>query len=220
MSLREDIKCITEKATGWKRPDNPQDLLRERKPQTYRFKDDGLIPNHSKWPLVIYKNAVRLPEELDPAAVFEDLFETNGWGDSWRDGTCWVPLDVEVHEVRAERVKIDLLGPDVAGLGTTTVASMTPRARHSVAHSPDRGAPQRFDSRPNVQPLLAVQAALPSPAFVCARDHGGERFKPPAQVREPDPPYPGSRSRRSRRNLPRQARRLSFRLKSRTGRSK
>jgi hypothetical protein len=60
--------------------------LRERKPQAYRFKDDGLIPNHPKWPLVIYKSAVRLPEALDPAAVFEDLFESNGWGDSWRDG--------------------------------------------------------------------------------------------------------------------------------------
>ena len=82
MSLLEDVKRITEKATGWKRPDNPQDLLRERKPQPYRFKDDGLIPNHPKWPLVIYKKAVGLPEELDPAAVFEDLFESNNWGDS------------------------------------------------------------------------------------------------------------------------------------------
>ena len=25
-------------------------------------------------------------ESLDPAAVFEQLFESNGWGDSWRDG--------------------------------------------------------------------------------------------------------------------------------------
>jgi hypothetical protein len=86
MSLLEDVKRITEKATGWKRPDDPQALLRERKPQIYRFKDDGLIPNHAKWPLVIYKSAVRLAVSLDPAAVFEDLFEANGWGDSWRDG--------------------------------------------------------------------------------------------------------------------------------------
>ena len=61
-------------------------LLRGRKPHTYRFKDDGLIPNHPKWPLVIYKSAIRLPNSLDPAAVFEVLFESNGWGDSWRDG--------------------------------------------------------------------------------------------------------------------------------------
>ena len=86
MSLMEDVKRIAEKATGWKRPEDPRQLLRERKPQTYRLKDDGLIPNHPKWPLVIYKSTVRLPDSLDPAAVFEELFESNGWGDTWRDG--------------------------------------------------------------------------------------------------------------------------------------
>jgi hypothetical protein len=68
MSPMEDVKRVAEKATGWKRPDDPQALLRDRKPQTYRFKDDGLIPNHPTWPLVIYKNPVRLPQSLDPAA--------------------------------------------------------------------------------------------------------------------------------------------------------
>jgi hypothetical protein len=86
MNLLEDVKRIAEKATGWKRRDDPQALLRERKPRTYRFKDDGLIPNHPKWPLVIYKSAVRLSQSLDAAAVFEELFDSYGWGDSWRDG--------------------------------------------------------------------------------------------------------------------------------------
>src|SRR6266550_171081 len=100
MSFLEDVKRITEKATGWKRPDDPGDLLRERKPQTYRFKDDGLIPNHPRWPLVIYKSAVRLPEALDPAAVFEDLFESNGWGGSWRDGIYdYAHYHSRIHEV-------------------------------------------------------------------------------------------------------------------------
>jgi uncharacterized protein YjlB len=86
MSPLEYVKRIAEKATGWGRPEDPRPLLRERKPHTYRFNDDGLIPNHPKWPLVIYKSAARLPESLDPAAVFEQLFESNGWEDSWRDG--------------------------------------------------------------------------------------------------------------------------------------
>jgi hypothetical protein len=30
MSLLENVKRITEKATGWKRPDDPEDLLRQR----------------------------------------------------------------------------------------------------------------------------------------------------------------------------------------------
>src|SRR6202043_223802 len=100
MSLLEDVKRITEKATGWKRPGDPKALLRARKPQAYRFKDDGLIPNHPKWLLVIYKSAVRLPEALDPAAVFEDLFESNGWGESWRNGIYdYAHYHPRIHEV-------------------------------------------------------------------------------------------------------------------------
>ena len=53
MILLENIKRIAEKATGWRRPEDPHALLRERKPQTHRFKDDGVIPNHPKWPLII-----------------------------------------------------------------------------------------------------------------------------------------------------------------------
>ena len=75
MILLENIKRIAEKATGWRRPEDAQALLRECKPQTYPFTDDGVIPNHPRWPLIIYKSAVRLPECLDPAAVFEELFE-------------------------------------------------------------------------------------------------------------------------------------------------
>ena len=86
MSLLEGVKHIAEKVTGWGRPEDPQALLRDRQPRKYRFKDDGLIPNHPRWLFVIYKTAVRLPESLDPAAVFEELFGSNGWGDIWRDG--------------------------------------------------------------------------------------------------------------------------------------
>ena len=100
MSLMEDVKRIAEKATGWKRPDNPQSLLRERKPRAYRFKDDGFIPNHPRWPLLIYKSVVRLPNSLDPAAVFEELFESNRWGDGWRDGIYdYVHYHSRIHEV-------------------------------------------------------------------------------------------------------------------------
>jgi uncharacterized protein YjlB len=100
MSLLEDVKRVAEKATGWKRPDDPRALLRERKPRTYKFKDDGLIPNHPRWPFIIYKSVIRLPAALDPAAVFEDLFESNGWGDMWRDGIYdWVHYHSRTHEV-------------------------------------------------------------------------------------------------------------------------
>lgn len=100
MSMLEDIKHLAEKATGWRRPDDPKALLRARKPKTYRFKDHGLIPNHPRWPFMIYKGAVRLPSSLDPAAVFEDLFESNGWGNTWRDGIYdWLHYHSRTHEV-------------------------------------------------------------------------------------------------------------------------
>ena len=102
MTVVETLKKITEKATGWARPgqDALGKLIRARKPQTYRFKDDGIIPNHPRWPLVIYRGAVRLDEAFDPAALFEELFERNGWGDTWRNGIYdYVHYHSRIHEV-------------------------------------------------------------------------------------------------------------------------
>jgi uncharacterized protein YjlB len=102
MTVVETLKKITEKATGWARPgqDALGKLIRARKPQTYRFKDDGIIPNHPRWPLVIYRGPVRLAEAFDPAALFEELFESNGWGDTWRNGIYdYVHYHSRIHEV-------------------------------------------------------------------------------------------------------------------------
>ncbi len=49
------------------------------------FGDDGRFPNNEKLPLVVYQNAVKLPQR-DPAATFEEIFHANGWGNSWRNG--------------------------------------------------------------------------------------------------------------------------------------
>jgi uncharacterized protein YjlB len=102
MPAIETIKKLTEKATGWSRPRKAalDKLVRPRKAQTRRFKDDGIIPNHPAFPLIVYKRAVELPDRLDPAAVLEDLFGKNGWGDSWRDGIYdYVHYHSQTHEV-------------------------------------------------------------------------------------------------------------------------
>jgi uncharacterized protein YjlB len=117
MALLEHVKKVAEKATGWARPDEDhlQSLIRERKPNTFRFEDDGLIPNHPVWPLVIYRGAVTLPKKFDPAAVFEDLFQRNGWGDSWRDGIYdYAHYHSRIHEVLGiarGRGKVQFGGP-------------------------------------------------------------------------------------------------------------
>jgi uncharacterized protein YjlB len=48
------------------------------------FVDDGDIPNNPL-PLIVYPGAID-PETADPAAAFEALFRSNGWGGSWRNG--------------------------------------------------------------------------------------------------------------------------------------
>jgi uncharacterized protein YjlB len=102
MSVLESLKKAAEKATGVARPSRDQidDLIRIRKANVTKFKDDGVIPNNSRWPLVLYRGAVALPGDLDPAAIMEDLFEGNGWGDSWRNGIYdYVHYHSRIHEV-------------------------------------------------------------------------------------------------------------------------
>ena len=102
MALWEEGKRIVEKATGWARP-NKRELatcVRARKPNTFRFRDDGIVPNNPRWPLVSYRSAVRLPKEYDTAGVLEALFESNGWGECWRDGIYdYVHYHPRIHEV-------------------------------------------------------------------------------------------------------------------------
>ena len=101
MPTLEDLKGYAERATGLRRPGKRKamDLARVRKSHKVRFKDDGLVPNHPRWPLIIYRKAVAFDDRQDPAAVLEDLFEANGWGDTWRDGIYdYVHYHSRIHE--------------------------------------------------------------------------------------------------------------------------
>lgn len=102
MAIVETLKRVAERATGISRPsrDEIEALVRTRKTNAFKFKDDGVIPNNARWPLVLYRGAVSLPGRLDPAAVMEDLFDQNGWGDSWRNGIYdYVHYHSRIHEV-------------------------------------------------------------------------------------------------------------------------
>ena len=46
---------------------------------------DGAIPNHPRWPLLVYPAAVQLSGP-DPASAFEALFARNHWPAAWRNG--------------------------------------------------------------------------------------------------------------------------------------
>ena len=93
MILLENIKRIAEKATGWRRPEHAPALLRECKPQTYPSQPSEVAPYY----LQARRPAARGP---DPAAVFEELFESRGWGSSWRDGIYdYAHYHSRTHEV-------------------------------------------------------------------------------------------------------------------------
>jgi uncharacterized protein YjlB len=102
MALLEELKKSAERITGWQRAaaDQLTSLLRRPKRGMLRFLDDGRIPNHPRWPAVIYWSVVNLPRTLDPAAIFEDLFARNDWGDTWRNGIYdYLHYHSQIHEV-------------------------------------------------------------------------------------------------------------------------
>lgn len=102
MPTFETIKTFAEKITGIGRPkrDDVQALIRARKGRTFRLRDDGIIPNHPRWPLIVYRSAILLHDGLDPASIVEEVFRSNGWGNSWRDGIYdYVHYHSRIHEV-------------------------------------------------------------------------------------------------------------------------
>ena len=51
----------------------------------HHLKDDGMIPNNEKLPLLIYKGSLRLPGK-ESAEAIEQLLQKNRWSASWRNG--------------------------------------------------------------------------------------------------------------------------------------
>lgn len=69
-------------------------------PLTLTFADDGLTPNNDRLPLVLYRDAVHVAGTADPAALFEQAFARNGWGNSWRNGIYpFAHYHSMIHEV-------------------------------------------------------------------------------------------------------------------------
>ena len=156
MPLSQVLKKRFEAVTGYGRPDRNEvkALVRERKPHLYRFTDDGRTPNNPRWPMVVYRSAVALPGEFDPAAVFETLFESNRWGESWRNGMY--PFN-HFHTRTHETLGI-ARGWVRAQLGGTNGRDLTLKAGDVVIFPAGTGHKRRAQSRD----LLIVGAYPPS----------------------------------------------------------
>jgi uncharacterized protein YjlB len=102
MYVLETLKKTFERATGLGKPSAASmgRSVRRRKAHAVRFEDDGQIPNNAQLPFIHYRSPVRLTQAQDPAAVFEELFESNGWKDSWRNGIYdFLHYHSSTHEV-------------------------------------------------------------------------------------------------------------------------
>jgi uncharacterized protein YjlB len=102
MPLKDQITNFARKLAE-RQPDEAalRRMVRIRKPVQARFKDDGIIPNHPRWPLLIYRGAVATnARPFDAATVIDALFAANRWGRSWRDSIYdFVHYHSRLHEV-------------------------------------------------------------------------------------------------------------------------
>jgi uncharacterized protein YjlB len=68
-------------------------------PVTFRFPDDGSIPNNAALPLVLYRGGIDLSGSPDPEQVIEKTFTASGWGNMWRNGIYpYVHYHSMIHE--------------------------------------------------------------------------------------------------------------------------
>jgi uncharacterized protein YjlB len=102
MFLFENLKRTFQQMTGRGKPsvDEARAAARARDPKRFVFADDGSVPNNPALPFLVYKNVVDLAGPHDPAAVIEELFAANGWGEVWRNGVYdFVHYHSAIHEV-------------------------------------------------------------------------------------------------------------------------
>ena len=50
------------------------------------FADDGDVPNHPSWPMIVYSQAIALETLKESGHAFDELFERHGWLVGFRNG--------------------------------------------------------------------------------------------------------------------------------------
>jgi uncharacterized protein YjlB len=118
MYAKETAKRTFERLTGIGRPSRRETAanVRKRKAWPTPFADDGLVPNNPQLPFLHYRGAADVKGSADPAAVFERLFEDNGWDGSWRNGIYdyvhYHPRTHEVLGIASGKARVRLGGDD------------------------------------------------------------------------------------------------------------
>jgi len=64
------------------------------------FADDGDVPNHPRWPMIVYAQAIARETLQKSEYAFDELFERNGWPAAWRNGIYpFTHYHSKTHEV-------------------------------------------------------------------------------------------------------------------------
>lgn len=53
--------------------------------ESFILRANDWVPNNPNLPVIVYRNALSISGD-DPAAIFESLFQRNGWPPQWRNG--------------------------------------------------------------------------------------------------------------------------------------
>jgi uncharacterized protein YjlB len=135
--------------------------------QLFRFDDDGDIPNHPRWPMIVYGKVFDPAKEKDLAVAFEQRFAANGWGNGWRNGIFDFP---HYHSTAHEALGI-ARGTATVRFGGAAGREFTVSAGDAILLPAGTGH-QRLSSSPD---LLVIGAYPPGPHNDLMRD--GEEEK-------------------------------------------
>jgi uncharacterized protein YjlB len=113
-------------------------------PLSFLFQDDGTIPNNPALPLVVFPAAINLSGTAYPEEIVEQVFASNAWGDSWRNGIYpYVHYHSQIHEglaIARGRAKVRFGGDngEELDLGPGDVAILPAGTGHQCLwNSPD-----------------------------------------------------------------------------------
>lgn len=157
--------------------------MASRDPLTFRFADDGTIPNNPALPMLLYPDAIDLAGVDDPAARIETVFAANGWGrDGWRDGIFpYVHYHAMIHEVLGiargrAKIRFGGDGGETVDVGPGDVALLPAGTGH-----------QRLEGSAD---LLVIGSYPPGGTYNLCRGSAAERDKALATI--PMVPLPAS----------------------------
>ena len=86
MPIKDQVKNLARKLVERKpTSDALRASVRAGMSKAYFFAEDGIVPNHPRWPLVVHRSAVNSRAVLIQRPSSTPYSRSNGWTRSWRD---------------------------------------------------------------------------------------------------------------------------------------